>query len=227
MTLNDPQYEPLQSITSIRVLRLSAGSDGPLIGELQQVDLEQRPIYRALSYVWGPPKFDWGITCNGQKLRIAESLHDALQHLRSPTAEIFIWADAICINQSNLKERGDQVQLMGRIYTQAQEVIIWLGSDEDEKAKPTLDLLRRLNGIFGGLRSILTKNEIKLLIRFFTNGWFERVWVFQEAVLAKSSIFVWAKEQILWSLVARQAVRIYSALSEPSNLNLRWFTSMA
>jgi hypothetical protein len=35
--------------------------------------------------------------------------------------------DAICINQSSLEERKQQVRLMAKIYTKAHRVIIWLG----------------------------------------------------------------------------------------------------
>ena len=39
----------------------------------------------------------------------------------------WIWIDAMCINQLDRKERGAQVDMMGRIYTSCAEVIIWLG----------------------------------------------------------------------------------------------------
>jgi hypothetical protein len=38
-----------------------------------------------------------------------------------------LWADAICINQSDQKEKAIQVSMMGKIYSNAQTVIVWLG----------------------------------------------------------------------------------------------------
>jgi hypothetical protein len=42
-----------------------------------------------------------------------------------------LWIDAICINQADIVERGHQVQMMGDIYRQRDEALIWLG-DHDE-----------------------------------------------------------------------------------------------
>jgi len=40
-----------------------------------------------------------------------------------------LWADAICIDQQNIEERGTQVQLMGMIYWKADRVLVWLGQN--------------------------------------------------------------------------------------------------
>jgi hypothetical protein len=37
--------------------------------------------------------------------------------------------DAICIDQTNLKERKHQVQLMAKIYSKTHRVIVWLGKE--------------------------------------------------------------------------------------------------
>jgi hypothetical protein len=37
------------------------------------------------------------------------------------------WVDAICISQQDIIERGCQVALMGEIYSQAAQTMIWLG----------------------------------------------------------------------------------------------------
>ena len=46
-----------------------------------------------------------------------------------------VWADAVCIDQSNFKERAEQVTLMGKIYSRAASVVIYtgpaLGIDDD------------------------------------------------------------------------------------------------
>jgi hypothetical protein len=42
----------------------------------------------------------------------------------------YIWADAICINQSDVEEKTEQVRMMGDIYEAAQIVVIWLGPEE-------------------------------------------------------------------------------------------------
>jgi hypothetical protein len=60
-------------------------------------------------------------------LRLTVNLHDALQALRYEDTIRTLWADAIAINQSDVKEKGHQVALMGPIYRDAQRVVVWLG----------------------------------------------------------------------------------------------------
>jgi len=45
----------------------------------------------------------------------------------SEDGPIWIWIDAICIDQQNIAERNHQVRFMGMIYRMAQEVFVWLG----------------------------------------------------------------------------------------------------
>jgi hypothetical protein len=47
------------------------------------------------------------------------------------TSNNYIWIDALCINQSDNVEKAIQVPLMGSIYTNARQVIVWLGLEEE------------------------------------------------------------------------------------------------
>ncbi len=69
------------------------------------------PAFQALSYVWGLHKPAHNIRCNGKSLPISESLHRALCLVRGPRQKCFVWADAVCINQSAMKERKHQAKL--------------------------------------------------------------------------------------------------------------------
>ena len=42
-----------------------------------------------------------------------------------------MWADAICINQTNLIEKAQQVSVIGQIFRRATTVRIWLGHQKD------------------------------------------------------------------------------------------------
>ncbi|KAL1653251.1 cell separation during budding [Didymella pomorum] len=55
-----------------------------------------------------------------------------------------VWADALCINQDDLSERAHQVTLMGRIYSQAERVVVWLGSDDENIAHTAAVALKRI-----------------------------------------------------------------------------------
>jgi len=50
-----------------------------------------------------------------------------LRELRSGVKTITVWLDQICINQGDEDEKEQQVKLMARIYSQARQVIGWLG----------------------------------------------------------------------------------------------------
>ena len=100
--------------------------------------------FEALSYAWGDThRFgaifihdDYNKTFSGgkniyNKLQVGENLAEALRHLRSPQIPRDIWIDAICIDQSNVAERGEQIKRMASIFSLAQRVIVWLGPERD------------------------------------------------------------------------------------------------
>ncbi|PVH74537.1 heterokaryon incompatibility, partial [Cadophora sp. DSE1049] len=86
------------------------------------------PRYEALSYTWGPPSppsEQQYILCDGKKLPVTENCISALYHLRKKYSNRLLWIDAICIDQTNVEEASQQVQIMGQIYQNAAEVIVW------------------------------------------------------------------------------------------------------
>ncbi|KAK4665340.1 hypothetical protein QC763_0061400 [Podospora pseudopauciseta] len=92
--------------------------------------------FKALSYVRGSDATPHSInvistlpngTITTLSLRITSSLHTALLHLRDPDVPITIWIDQLCIDQSNPAEKSAQVSLMGKIYSAASQVLVWLG----------------------------------------------------------------------------------------------------
>jgi hypothetical protein len=66
-------------------------------------------------------------------LSITPSLDVALRHLRALSGgnATTLWIDQICINQSDVKEKTEQVKVMGRIYRSAEQVRVWLGPAAD------------------------------------------------------------------------------------------------
>ena len=50
------------------------------------------------------------------KVNVTCNLESALRHLRKQDVDIHIWADALCINQSDVSEKALQVRLMSQIY---------------------------------------------------------------------------------------------------------------
>ncbi|KAF5581290.1 heterokaryon incompatibility het-6 [Fusarium pseudoanthophilum] len=189
-------YPKLTERSHIRLLELlPAPREKALEGRFQVVDIEQMPAYEALSYTWADDNNDASlcqrifIGLGNRALPITRNCHQALSRLRRKTESLLIWVDAICINQSDLGERSDQVVMMGTIFSQAAEVHGYVGEDPDNVE----------GGEFGAIT--LLKDELqssKLASRHFKDNaeealgrllrrpFFSRLWVVQEVLLARS-----------------------------------------
>lgn len=128
----DPRNHEIRLLTSFRV----DGNDR-VECKLMITPLHRCPPFTALSYVWGEDTGRVPIWVNGQTFRATKSLASALQHIprhwksKFPgrnEAELWVWADAVCINQSDSNERSHQVQLMREIFSGAELVMCWLPS---------------------------------------------------------------------------------------------------
>lgn len=89
--------------------------------------LTNSPCYETISYVWGEPIFPQRIILEGRPFHITTNLSLALRHLRHVDRPRTLWIDAVCIDQSNNMERGQQVTFMGDIYAAAVINTAWLG----------------------------------------------------------------------------------------------------
>jgi hypothetical protein len=116
----------------IRLVKLlPALNQGDIRCQMIIPDVNKPPEYHALSYTWGPPLPLRYIELNGQPMRVRSNLANFLSQLISHKHADWVWCDAICINQQDDKERSEQVQMMGRIYTRARSVLVWLGEHSD------------------------------------------------------------------------------------------------
>ena len=122
------KYTPLQTPQSIRLLQLSRGErDDPLQCHLFEVRLDDWPLYEAVSYTWGDPSDKSVLDCNSKTISVPRNLVEGLRMLRRTDRLRILWADAVCINQKDMEERGSQVGLMARIFSEASRVLVWLG----------------------------------------------------------------------------------------------------
>src|SRR5215471_9694021 len=102
-------YRPLESTGRFRLLKFSLASHGYLIvGELQEHSLTDEIEYECLSYTWGTEPANHVIIIDDAALPITLNLLLALDSLRQVQETGLIWIDAICINQDDLDERGQQ-----------------------------------------------------------------------------------------------------------------------
>ncbi|KAL8935792.1 MAG: hypothetical protein Q9211_004508 [Gyalolechia sp. 1 TL-2023] len=169
--------------------------------------------YTALSYVWGDPSLVRSILCNGKPFRTTKNLYTALQYLRRTDSVVNLWIDQICINQTDLEEKAQQVILMSKIYQRAWSTIVWLGEEADNSTKahetlvavkialqyhtaeeaPSMEDLGRLD--LPSPSSQAWQDLSKLMSR----PWFRRLWIIQEAVLSHDVRFLCGRRCIPWN----------------------------
>ncbi|GAB7336113.1 hypothetical protein MBLNU13_g08908t1 [Cladosporium sp. NU13] len=123
------EYPVLSHDDSVRMLVLARSNDNGMIkGRLSCARLRDKPVYSALSYVWGKSSADDPeLVVNGQPYKVTRSLHAAVSYLASSEKDSNLWIDQISINQEDDAEKVQQVRLMSSIFSQARVVISWLG----------------------------------------------------------------------------------------------------
>lgn len=107
-----------------RVLSILPGRTDLIKCKLDIVPLASDHI--CLSYRWNTAGERKAIKVNGAKFYVYSNVWDFLFMAREKYPGRKFWIDAICINQANVSEKNHQVPQMGRIYTQASQIIVWL-----------------------------------------------------------------------------------------------------
>jgi Heterokaryon incompatibility protein (HET) len=140
-------HVPITSASTIRVIKLSPAPSpaDPIHYSLVQISVKDSPVhaYTALSYTWDNQTASHPIQCDNGVLLITKNCEAALRALREPQEPVTIWIDSICIDQSNVAEKGMQVALMGKIYQLASYVVVWLG----EWDEALIEAVRRLKSL--------------------------------------------------------------------------------
>jgi Heterokaryon incompatibility protein (HET) len=192
----------------IRLLVILPATDhtAPIECNLREVSLEENPVYTALSYTWGDPNVTNPVFVDGVECQVTTNLESALRHIRGEVAEVVLWADAICINQTDMLERNYQVQLMRRIYSNV-DVRVWLGDEGDDSDEAMelidtwgLELKERLS------KEITTKDldgyfdpeawhSIDCLLG---RAWWTRLWTVQEVVLPRKVTVICGRKALSW-----------------------------
>lgn len=148
--------------------------------------------------MWGNADITKEITINDHPHQIRENLWDffceANRSSRQSKCAMALWIDAICIEQSSTSERNHQVSIMGDIYSKATLVISWLGRATGRVAVAMnwlVDFIQlRPLGLNPSIRESAEFNWWHLI---YSHGYWERVWIIQEVVLAQA-LHVWCGE---------------------------------
>lgn len=150
-------------------------------------------MYEALSYVWGSEEDQKSIYVrtddksndsspsssigNIRRLLVTANLHAALLHLRDGLFERIMWIDAICINQKDNVEKGQQVQFMAEIYANANRVIVWLGEASSDSGQVFETLRKAARG--QDTQRAIDEPTQEAIFTLLERPWFQRVWVRQ------------------------------------------------
>ena len=229
------KYDPLPDTRSFRLIKeiASDATGSHLSCVLETFSLDACPSYGCLSYTWGPAltsdaesgeptdtaRFELIVRAEETAgiLSIRENLFDALCQLISSLSGStqYMWIDAICIDQDNLKERSSQVSMMDSIYSGADKVIVWLGKDmadfsdfawfhSDARASEYLqgsqtDSIAKRIKPEAPIFQEVHRSKLDILEKRYSyckfleqRRWFNRAWIVQEIVLARpSDIEVW------------------------------------
>lgn len=94
--------------------------------------LRTAPQFHAISYTWGRTDRNESIELNGTRMLVRGNCADVLRQLCHLRTALYYWIDALCIDQTNVAEKGQQIGLMGSIYQNAQHVLACLGKVKDE-----------------------------------------------------------------------------------------------
>ncbi|KAJ4201510.1 hypothetical protein NW767_006598 [Fusarium falciforme] len=212
--------------------------------KLSVVSLEDKPRFTALSYAWGTSEENEEIRLNGKvvpiKGNLAYALRPVYQHWVDAfpdkrSRQMFLWADALCIDQNDVEEKSSQVPLMGTIFSRAELVMCWLGQESDSLycALDTIEMLYSEwseKDDISDLRWILHHPSLcdvwtderddswintrwEAMYEFTRLGYWHRTWVFQEIVLAKRVRAICGRKALEWHKIAEVA-------EQASELNL-------
>ncbi|KAF3070084.1 hypothetical protein CFAM422_006882 [Trichoderma lentiforme] len=194
-----PLYQPLDA-GYIRLLKLLPGSGpDPISIQLQSASLEDPGPYTALSYVWGDAKVDRRTIYSGDtELSVTANLFHALCRFRDVSETRTWWIDAICINQSSITERTQQVGMMLEIYTKAERTVMWLGED----AHPNLEMLFKVAKArheYARSKHIIERPGGKTPVFFYSND------------LESMKIVVNTRDRYISRWVSEDARRLYTS----------------
>jgi hypothetical protein len=233
-----PLDEEAQEIRLFTLLPGSFSSDVRVCLDITPFTKSHVPNFEAVSYTWGSAENPVSIFIGNSgrtTLAVTQNLGKALPYFRSEDKPRVLWVDAICVDQKNLKERGQQVKRMADIFSKAVRVLVWLGpaSDNSELA---LDLFERIaskvkvdeatfnivattnEAHWVDSKAGVPFNEVEFLSiwQFIQRPWFGRLWIWQEVHLALGDVEVmcgvrtipWAALQLAIRWLGRKPLAI-------------------
>lgn len=127
-----------------------------------------------------------------------------------------IWVDALSISQSDIQEKNQQVRMIDRIFSQARQVIAWLGKHEDHSdavfdaisealkvpevrerfSKRTRSRKEHSETFDMIARNVAIGDDPHFMI--FKRAYFTRTWIIQEVALAQHIVIRCGGSEVSW-----------------------------
>ncbi|KAF9699596.1 hypothetical protein EKO04_002513 [Ascochyta lentis] len=223
---SNPYSDLNRSKHEIRVLRLAPVQEGtPLSADLITISLKslkaENHNFIAISYSAGSHIETEAMYVNGVRFNafanLARALRQAVRATRKPElhpSPQLIWADQICINQSDPAEKSYQVGFMREIYQSAGVV---LGSLGDDPSNGRCIEVTKYVQFWSGLSIELQDTKVLIeghLVADFRNeqfqqdwsalqdmfrcAWWQRGWVYQEVVVARRVVLLFGDFILDW-----------------------------
>jgi hypothetical protein len=193
----DAHQLQFDSSTNVRIIEVlhddEAELNSPISCQIHIVSLSDSPDFLALSYVWGPEAPTETIILDGKPFTVRLNLWNFLAEFRRSTSHGFLWIDALCINQLNIKERNHQVAMMAQVYSKAEKTIVWLGT---ELAGP-------LYVLASCAEFVPTKHLASNIEAICSNEYWDRLWIVQQFLLSQDIEF-WSENARLDGYVLRE-----------------------
>ncbi|KAF2165349.1 hypothetical protein M409DRAFT_24198 [Zasmidium cellare ATCC 36951] len=207
-------YHPVDSTKlEIRLLHIDTHPTdraGRIECRLEHVSLLDQPpnFYEAISWCWGDPTPRKDIVLDGARFKVSMNAEEVIRHLCFEQGHAIVWLDAVCIDQSNIQERAEQVAIMKDVYPRAERVLVWLGNNMDSSAEAAMESIDKILAqcsesaktpedydsvfFYSDGRGRFTRLELPhcdwaAVETFFSAPLFVRVWFIQEVVLSKQA----------------------------------------
>ncbi|WAO84731.1 HET domain-containing protein [Fusarium falciforme] len=211
-------YKPLNK-GDIRLLMLHPGQeDSQLRAVVYRCPLLVANSFQAISYTWGSSELSHSLWTPEGTIKLSASLHATLRCLRHEKQPVLLWADGVCINQSNETEKSEQIRLLPQVFQRATCVLVCLGSDSKGDSAMEALMQIRVHDTLATLGEEWPKDLAKIpkawgkasipppddpiwidIGVLFERPWFERAWIIQELLVATSVRVICGKWMIDWN----------------------------
>lgn len=205
------RYKPLAK-GQFRVLVLWPSRSAAIRCQIMHCTLDDPEFaYIAISYAWGDIGDKRSIRIRDAdrdeevEINITASLEAALRAVRKRDDRVYVWADALSIDQQNWVEKKEQVRKMTQIYQKAKRVAIWLGPEADD-SELALALIQKVgtgtklpSHIDKQTASPFTKAHLAATAALFDRDYWYRLWVVQEVFNAREIAVYCGRSVLPWS----------------------------